>query len=240
MRSDRICRTTFSSALIVLALRQFSTARPSEITPIAKIATPSRTSYRANPYLDLERLQIRLAAMIGVLECWSAGVLKISSPHFSIAPLFHWGSPCRILRKFRLRCERRVIRRPRAGRTSELDGRRFAGSRWPEYPFSGGFAHQRKRQRDLNPAALAETKHCRGFFFLAFCKDFRSQQDAVFAPSNQIRAAFGHTSLLRLAHQLVKANERLLQSPVCDHPTQTGHRQHKQQQQYENTEGNRD
>src|SRR4029077_5881576 len=152
------------------------------------------------------------------------GVLKISLPHFSIPPSLDWESPRRILRKFRLRCERRIIRRPRAGGTSELDGRRFAGSRWPEYPFSRSFAHQRSRQRDLNPASLAETKHCRGFLFLAFCKDFRSQQDAVFAPSNQIRAAFGHTSLLRLAHKLVEAIERLLQPLVCDHPTQTGHR----------------
>ena len=178
--------------------------------------------------------------MIGVLECWSAGVLKISSPHFSIAPLFHCGSPCRILRKFGLRCERWVIRRPRTGRTSEFDGRRFAGSRRPEYPFSRRFGHQRKRQRDLNPASLAETKHCRGFLFFASCKNFRPQHDAVFPPSNQIRAAFSHTSLLRLPHKLAKAIERLLQSPVCDHPTQTGHRQHKQQQQYENTEGNLD
>src|ERR1044071_7793467 len=142
MRSDRICRTTFSSSLIVVALMQFSTARPNAITPRAKIATPSRTSYRANAYFDLERLRTRLAAMIEVLECWSAGVLKISLPHFSIAPSFHWGSPCRILRKFRLRCERRVIRRPHAGGASELDGRWFAGSRRPEYPFSGRFAHQ--------------------------------------------------------------------------------------------------
>src|SRR5215467_14910625 len=162
MRSDRICRTTFSSALIELALMQFCTARPSEITPRAKIATPSRTSYRANARFDFGRLRVRVAAMIGVLECLSNGVLKISLPHFSVPPSFHWGLPCRILRKFRLRCKRRVIRRPRAGGTSELDSRRFAGSRWPEYPFSGRFAHQRSRQRDLNPASLAETKHCRG------------------------------------------------------------------------------
>src|SRR4029077_1356970 len=210
MRSDRICRTTFSSALIVLALMQFSTARPIAITPRAKIATPSRTSYRANA---LWRLSSDLRPL----------------------PL-----SCCILRKFRLGCERRIIRRPRAGGTSELDGRRFAGSRWPEYPFRGRFSHQRCRQRDLNPASFAEAKHCGGFLFLALCKDFRSQQDAVFAPGNQIRAAFGHTSLLRLAHKLVEAIERLLQPPVCDHPAQTGHRQHKQQQQYENTEGNLD
>src|SRR6266550_3914347 len=219
---------------------QFSTARPSAITPRAKIATPSRTSYKANAYVDLAPVRIGLAAMIGILESWSAGVLKISLPHFSITPSLHGQSSRRILRKFRLRCERRVIRRPRAGRTSELDRRRFAGSRRPEYPFSGRFAHQRKRQRDLNPASLAETKHCRGFLFFASCKNFRPQHDAVFPPSNQIRAAFSHTSLLRLPHKLAKAIERLLQSPVCDHPTQTGHRQHKQQQQYENAEGNLD
>src|SRR6266481_2455238 len=187
MRSDRICRTTFSSALIVLALRQFSTARPSAITPRAKIATPSRTSYKANAYFDLARVRIGLAAMIGILESWSAGVLKISLPHFSITPSLHGQSSRRILRKFRLRCERRIIRRPRAGGTSELGGRWFARSRWPEYPFRGRFSHQRCRQRDLNPASFAEANHCRGFLFLAFCKDFRSQQDAVFAPGNQIR-----------------------------------------------------
>src|SRR6476660_9951621 len=225
MRSDRICRTTFSSALIVLALRQFCTARPSEITPIAKIATPSRTSYRANAYFDLERLRTGLAAMIGVLECLGAGVLKISLPHFSITPSFHWGSPCRIVREFRLRCERRVIRRPRAGGTSELNSRRFTSARWPEYPFSGRVPCQCCRQRDPNPASLGDAKYRRGFLFLVFCKNLRPQKDAVFAPSNQIRAAFGHTSLLRLAHKLVKAIERLLQPPVSDHPTQTGHRQ---------------
>src|SRR6266853_3343296 len=124
MRSDRICRTTFSSELIVLALMQFSTARPSAITPRAKIATPSRTSYKANAYLDLAPVRIGLAAMIGILESWSAGVLKISLPHFSITPLLHGQSSSRrILRKFRLRCERRIIRRPRAGGTPDLDGR---------------------------------------------------------------------------------------------------------------------
>src|SRR6266705_6097815 len=183
MRSDRICRTTFSSELIVLALIQFCTARPSAITPRAKIATPSRTSYKANAYLDLARIRIGLAAMIGILESWSAGVLKISLPHFSITPSLHCQSSRRILRKFRLRCERRVIRRPCAGGTSELDGRWFAGSRWPEYPFSGRFAHQGCRQRDLNPASLGETKHGRGFLFLVFCKNLRPQQDTVFVPN---------------------------------------------------------
>src|SRR6476661_4084715 len=225
MRSDRICRTTFSCALIVLALRQFCTARPNEITPIEKIATPSRTSYRANAYFDLERLRTGFAGMIGVLECWSAGVLKISSHHFSIAPSFHWGSPCRILRKFRLGCERRIIRRPRAGGTSELDSRRFAGARWPEYPFSGRVPCQCCRQRDPNRASLGDATYRRGFIFLVFCKNFRPQKDTVFAPSNQIRAAFGHTSLLRLPHKLVKAIKRLLQPSVSDHPTQTRHRQ---------------
>ena len=204
---------------------QFCTARPSEITPRAKIATPSRTSYRANAYLDLERRRTGLAAMIGVLECWSAGVLKISLTHFSITPSFRWGSPCRILREFRLRCERRVIRRPRTGGTSELDSRRFAGARWPEYPFSGRVPRQCCRQRDPKPASLGEAKRRRGFFFLVFCKNFRPQQDTAFAPNNQIRAAFGHTSFLRLVHKLVEAIERLLQPPVSDHPTQTGHRQ---------------
>src|SRR4029077_13261947 len=219
MRSDRICRTTFSSALIVLALRQFCTARPSAITPIAKIATPSRTSYKANAYFDLARVRIGLAAMIGILEAWSAGVLKISLPHFSITPSLHSQSSRRILRKIRLRCERRVIRGPRARGTFELDGRWFAGPRWPEYPFSGRFAHQCCRQRDLKPASLAETYHGRGFLFLAFRKNFRPQQNTVFAPNNQICAAFSHTSLLRLAHKLVEAIERLLQPPVSDHPT---------------------
>src|SRR5215211_4972766 len=149
MRSDRICRTIFSSELIVLALMQFSTARPSAITPRAKIATPSKTSYKANARLDLALVRIGLADMTGVLESRSAGVLKISLPHFSITPSLHCQSPRRILRKFRLRCERRVIRSPPAGGTSELDGRWFAGPRWPEYPFSGRFAHQCCRQRDL-------------------------------------------------------------------------------------------
>src|SRR4249919_1954096 len=225
MRSDRSCRTTFSSALIVLALRQFCTARPSEITPRAKMATPSRTSYRANAYFDLERLRTGLAAMIGVLECLGAGVLKISLPHFPITPSFHWGSPCRILRKFRLCCERRVIRRPRTGGTSELDSRRFAGARWPEYPFSRRVPCQCCWQQDLNPASLGEAQHRRGFLFLVFCKNFRPQQDTAFAPNNQIRAAFGHAAFLRLVHKLVEAIERLLQPPVSDHPTQTGHRQ---------------
>src|ERR1700730_18586939 len=85
MRSDKICRTTLSSALIVLALRQFCTARPSAITPIAKIATPSRTSYSAKPYADLARFRIRLAAIIGVLARWSAAVLKIPLLHHSVA-----------------------------------------------------------------------------------------------------------------------------------------------------------
>src|SRR4026209_2229693 len=205
MRSDRICRTTFSSALIELALMQFCTARPSAITPRAKIATPSRTSYRANAYLDLERLPTGLAGMIEVLECWSAGVLKISLPRFSIAPLFRWGSPCRILRKFRLCCERRVIRRPRARRTFELDSCRFAGARRPEYPFSGRVVRQCHRQRDLEPTSLGEAEHRRGFLFLVFCKKFRPQQDTAFAPNNQVCATFGHTSLLRLAHKLVEA-----------------------------------
>src|SRR5207244_10806510 len=111
-----------------------------------------------------------LAVMIGILESWSAGVLKISLSHFSITPSLHSQSSRRILRKIRLRCERRVIRRPCARGTSELDGRWFAGPRWPEYPFSGGFAHQCCRQRDLNPASFAETKSCRGFRLLAFCK----------------------------------------------------------------------
>jgi hypothetical protein len=184
---------------------QFSTARPSAITPREKIATPSRTSYRANAYFDLERLRTGVAGMIGVLECWSPGVLKISLPHFSIAPSFHWGSPNRILRKFGLRCERRIIRRPRAGWTSELDSRRFAGARWPEYPFSGRVPSQCCRQRDPKPASLGKAKRRRGFFFLVFCKNFRPQQNTAFAPNNQIRAAFGHTSLLRLAHKLVEA-----------------------------------
>src|ERR1700751_1648077 len=163
--------------------------------------------------------------MIGVLECSSPGVLKISLPHFSIPPSFHWGSPCRILRKFSLRCERRVICRPRTGGTSELDFRRFAGSRWPEYPFSGRFVRQCRRERDLHPASLGEAKHRRGFLFLVFCKNFRPQHNTAFTPNNQISAAFGHTSLLRLAHQLVEAIERFLQPPVSDYPTQTGHRQ---------------
>jgi len=198
---------------------QFCTARPSAITPSAKIATPSRTSYKANAYLDLERLRTGLAGMIGILECWSAGVLKISLPRFSIAPLFQWGSPCRILRKFRLRCERRVIRRPRAGRTLELDSCRFAGARWPEYPFSGRVARQCRRQGDLKPASLWEPEHRRRFLFLVFCKKFRPQQNTAFTPNNQVCATFGHTSLLRLAHKLVEAVERLLQTPVSDHPS---------------------
>src|SRR5437867_2966704 len=156
---------------------QFSTARPSAITPRAKIATPSRTSYKANAYFDLARVRVGLAAMIGILESWSAGVLKISLPHFSITPSLHCQSSRRILRKIRLRCERRVIRRPRARGTFELDGRWFAGPRWPEYPFSRRFAYQCCRQRDLKPAPFAETKHRRGFLLLAFCKNFRPQQD---------------------------------------------------------------
>src|SRR5207244_11916053 len=95
--------------------------------PRAKIATPSRTSYKANAYLDLARVRIGLAAIVGILESWSAGVLKISLPHFSITPSLHCQSSRRILRKIRLRCERGVIRRPRARGTSELDGRWFAG-----------------------------------------------------------------------------------------------------------------
>ena len=146
-------------------------------------------------------------------------MLKISLPRFSVAPSFDWGSPGRILRKFRLRCKRRVVRRPCPSGASKLDSRRFTGSRWPEYPFSGRFAQQCCRKQNLNPASFAKTKHSRGFFFLAFCKDFRSQQDTVFAPNDQIGAAFSHTSLLRLAHKLVEAIERLLQSSVCDHPT---------------------
>jgi hypothetical protein len=178
--------------------------------------------------------------MIGALECWSAGVLKISLPHLSTIPSLQCQSPRRILRKLRLRCQRRVIRRPGAGGTSELNGRWFARSRWPEYPFSRRFAHQCSRQRDLNPASLCETKNCRGLLFLVFCKNFRPQQDTVFAPNDQIRPAFGDTSRLRLAHKLVEAIERLLQPPVCNHASQTGHRQHKQQQHYENTESNLD
>src|SRR5262245_16133418 len=184
MRSDRICRTTFSSALIELALMQFSTARPSEMTPRAKIATPSRTSYKANACFDPRRLRIRVADMIGVLECWSNGVLKIALPHYSIPPSLDCGSPCRILGKFRLRGERRVIRRPRAGGTSELDFRRFARPRWPEYPFSGGFVRQCRWKQDLNPASLREAKHRRGFLFLVFRKNFRPQHNTVFAPNN--------------------------------------------------------
>src|SRR5439155_20205096 len=133
----------------------------------------------------LAPVRVGLAAMIGILESWSAGVLKISLPPFSITPSRPGQSSRRILRKFRLRCERRIIRRPRAGGTSELDGRWFAGPRWPEYPFSGRFTHQCCRQRDLKPASLAETKSCRGLRLLAFSKDFRSQQDVVFVPSNQ-------------------------------------------------------
>src|SRR4029077_10653893 len=143
--------------------------------------------------------------MIGALEWWSAGVLKFSSPHLSTIPLLQCRSPRRILRKLRLRCQRRIIRRPGAGGTSELDGRWFARSRWPEYPFSRRFAHQRCRQRDLNPASLCETKNCRGFLFLVFCKNFRPQQDTVFAPNDQIRSASGETSRLSLEHKLVKA-----------------------------------
>src|SRR5262249_15913453 len=48
------------------------------------------------------------------------------------------------------------------------------------------------------------------------------------------------TALLRLAHQLVEAIQRLLQSPVCDNAAQTGHGQNQQQQQYKNTERNLD
>src|SRR5262245_25032540 len=219
MRSDRIWRTTFSSALIVLALMQCSTARPSAITPRAKIATPSRTSYRANAYFNRKRVRSRLAATIGELECSGAGVLKISLPQVSVAPSFHGGSPCRILREFRLRCEGRVVRGPCPGGTSKLDSGGFAAYRWPEYPFRGTFAHQRCRKQNLNPASFAKTKHSRGFFFLPFCKDFRPQQDNVFAPNDQIGTAFSHTSFLRLAHKLVETVERLLQSSVRDHPT---------------------
>src|SRR2546430_10030787 len=138
---------------------EFSTARPSAITPRAKIATPSRTSYKANAYLDLARVRIGLAAMIGILGSWSAGVLKISLPHFSITPSLRCQSSRRILRKFRLRCERRVIRRPRAGGDSEFDGRWFAGPRWSGYPFSGRVSHQGCRKPGLDPAPLAETAH---------------------------------------------------------------------------------
>ena len=84
------CDQTGSAAqrflrVIVLALRQFCTARPSEITQEKK------SLHRADlrPVQSLFRssaLRIRVAAMIGVLEGWNAGVLKISLPHFSTAP----------------------------------------------------------------------------------------------------------------------------------------------------------
>src|SRR5215471_20107997 len=135
---------------------QFSTARPSAITPTAKIATPSKTSYRAKANFDLENFRTRFAAMLGILECRGAGVLKISLPHFSVAPSFEWGSPGRILREFRLRRERRVVRRPCTGGTSELDSRWFARSRGPEYPFSRRFTQQCCGKRYPNPASLAE------------------------------------------------------------------------------------
>src|SRR5437763_389906 len=73
--------------LIVLALRQFSTERPSAITPMAKIATPSRTSYRANAALDLVRNRACVTCITGMLECWSAGALKIPLLHFAIPSL---------------------------------------------------------------------------------------------------------------------------------------------------------
>src|SRR5206468_7574513 len=112
IRSDRICRTAPSCALIVLALRQFSTARPSAITPMAKIATPTRTSYRANADFNLARCCIRLGGAIGVLECWSLGLFEIPLLHFSPTPFFRCRSPRCILGDLGLGRERRVSRRP--------------------------------------------------------------------------------------------------------------------------------
>src|SRR5207247_11474443 len=110
-----------------------------------------------NRYLDLARVRVGLAAMIVIFESWSAGVLKISLPHFSITPSLHCQSSRRILRKIRLRCERRVIRRPRARGTFELDGRWFAGPRWPEYPFSMRFATLSCRLLDSKLALIPLT-----------------------------------------------------------------------------------
>src|SRR5437867_873516 len=158
MRSDRICRTTLSSALMLLALRQFSTARPSAMTPMAKIATPSKTSYRAKA-----RYTFRIF-------------------DFEFRTLFLL--PCCILRNLRLRRQRRVVRRPQTSGAFELDNRRLAVPRWPEYPLCRMLFGQCCWQREAQQRSLAETKFRCRFDFLVLCKNFRTQQNAVFAPNN--------------------------------------------------------
>ena len=95
-----------------------------------------------------------------MLEYWSAGVLKI---RYSTSPLLRWRSSRCILRDLSLRRERRVTRRPYTSGASELNCRRFAVSRCPEYPFPWMFFLQCCRQPQLQHISLAETKLCRGF-----------------------------------------------------------------------------
>src|SRR5439155_357462 len=113
---------------------------------MAKIATPSRTSYRANAALDLVRNRACVTRITGMLECWSAGALKIPLLHFAIPSLLRCRSSRCILGDLGLRRERRVTCRPYTGGASELNSRRLAVSRWPEYPFPWMFFRQCRRE----------------------------------------------------------------------------------------------
>ncbi len=131
---------------------------------------------------------------------------------------------CRILSKLRLHGKRRVIRRPSPGRTLELDNGWLTVSRWPEYPFSRVFTLQCCGQRELYRRSLAEANDCGRFRVFPFCKGFRTQEDVVLAPRDQIRPALSHAAFLRLAYKLIKTIEGLLQSPVSNDAAQTWHR----------------
>src|SRR5439155_10207900 len=226
MRSDKTCRTAVSSALIELALRQFSTARPSATTPIAKIATPIKTSYRAK-----------------ALKRWSAKALKwvgLTRFHGSTFTDFNESLPCCILRNLCLCRQWRVIRCPQTSGAFELNNRGFTIPRWPEYPFRRMVCRQCCWQGEFQQRSRAQTKYRRRFGFLVFCKTFRTHQHTVFAPNNNVRSTLSHTSLVCLAHKIVESIQGLLQSLACDHAGQAGNCQHEQQHQDENGQRNLD
>src|SRR5436305_9007552 len=182
----------------------------------------------AKAALDVMLSRSFVTRITGVLESWSAGALKIPLLHFSITPLLHCRSPCRILNDVGQRSQRRVIRRPNTRRASELNRRGFAVSRRPEYPFPRVVVCQRSWQGESQRCSLTEAKFRRCFDLLVFREDLRTQKDAAFAPNNQIRTTLSHASLLCQAHKVVKSIQRLLQSPACAHSSQARHSQHQQ------------
>src|SRR6202011_5786757 len=175
MRFERIWRTRSSSALSVLAFRQFSTARPSAITPITKIVTPMSTSYKAKP------------ADAGEMECWRAGVLTGALLHFSTTPLLLRCCLSRhITNKLAPGRQGRIIRRPQTVCALEIHDGGFAVSRWPENPFARRFFSQGRRQRKRQRLASGQGKRRQVFHFFVLAKGFRTKDGSLVAPNNEV------------------------------------------------------